>query len=151
MTDHLTHEQLLASAKYDPDTGVFTRKNKQLGTDNGSGYLKFSVNGKLYFAHRLAWFYVHGAWPDGLVDHINRNKSDNRIINLRVVGHSKNGHNANLSRRNKTGYSGVTKIPSGKFRSCFVKDRKRIHLGYFDTPDQAYSAYLEAKRLISPP
>ncbi len=150
MTIQLSHEQLLASVKYCPDTGVFTRKNKVLGTNNGAGYSKFSVEGKLYFAHRLAWFYVYGEWPDGLIDHINRNKSDNRIENLRVVGHSKNGHNANLSKRNKTGYSGVTQIQSGKYRACFVKDRKRIHIGYYDTPEQAHCAYLEVKRKVSP-
>lgn len=154
----LTHERLQKVVHYNPDTGLFIRKergkeSKPLGSNHSKpgGYLKFSIDGVLYFAHRLAWFYVHGDWPKGMIDHKNRNKSDNRICNLRVSDHSKNGHNSNLSIANKTGFTGVTFVSKiNKYRSCIVKNRKRIHLGYFDTPEEANDAYLSAKRTVFP-
>jgi hypothetical protein len=153
----LTQRRLKEVVHYNPDTGIFTRidrgiNSKPLGSKHSdeNGYLKFSIDGTLYFAHRLAWLYFYGDWPNGLVDHSNRKKSDNRIVNLRDSNKSKNGHNANVSKRSKTGFTGVTFVKNTKrYRSCFVKDRKRIHLGYFDTPEKAHEAYLIAKQKAS--
>jgi hypothetical protein len=63
-----------------------------LGTSNGFGYLRITVLGKSYYAHRLAWFYMNGEWPDQ-IDHINGIKSDNRIENLRNVTVQQNNQN----------------------------------------------------------
>lgn len=155
---NLSHKRLLDVVHYDPDTGHFTRRDrgqnsKPLGSNHSDagGYLKFSVDGVLYYAHRVAWFYVYGEWPAGIIDHINRCKSDNRIDNLRVLNHSKNGHNANLSKRSKTGFTGVTYVKAtGRYRACLVKNRKRIHIGYFATPEEAHNAYLTAKQKVFP-
>ena len=86
---------------YDQETGIFTwkinqcgaRKKGQIaGTKNKNGYIVIRHK-KLYYAHRLAWLYVHGIFPDSVIDHINRNKSDNRINNLRSVSHADNMYN----------------------------------------------------------
>ena len=156
MTKELTQERLKELIYYDPETGIFKRKNpvsnsKPITSLHSQGYIRFTVDRVFHYAHRLAWLYVYGEFPDGVIDHINRQKQDNRISNLRISDHSKNGHNSNLSRRNKTGYTGVTFSPfAGKYRSCLVKNRKRIHIGYFDTPEEAHFAYLQAKQKLYP-
>lgn len=92
---------LRATLLYDPDTGVFTRAISRgsyavgtiAGSLNKSGYWQIGVCGRTYTAQRLAWYYAHGEWPDDDIDHINRDKLDNRLINLRVVSRSENLRN----------------------------------------------------------
>lgn len=69
-------------------------------------YLTIRIRGKLYLAHRLAWFYVHGVWPN-IVDHDNRDTLDNRIVNLKNGDRVDNGRNCKLSKNNKSGVNGV--------------------------------------------
>src|SRR5690606_29052356 len=75
--------------------GVFISQylGREAGGKQGGGYLRFSVDGKHYLAHRLAWLYVHGKWPSDQIDHINGDRSDNRIDNLRDVTHAENRRN----------------------------------------------------------
>lgn len=95
MKNELTHARLLELVRYDPLTGVFRAAFKRgkwaadrvLGSREPSGYVKLYLDAQCYYAHRVAWFYVHGTWPPrGLqIDHINRVRDDNRLLNLRVV------------------------------------------------------------------
>ena len=91
----LTHALLLEQVHYDPETGVFTRRKtgKACGRQSVDGYIYIVIKGCSYKAHRLAWFYVHGSWPIFVIDHINRDRADNRIVNLRDVPQSINAQN----------------------------------------------------------
>ena len=130
---------------YNPATGVLTRIKGIKGTKagdiircpNGDGYYRISILGTRYFAHRVAWFYVYGAWPIK-IDHINHIKTDNRIENLRSVSHHQNMQNISISKTNKSGFNGVDKHKnSGKWRARIPFNGKEVHLGLFDNLDDA--------------
>lgn len=154
----LTQAELKELVSYDPDTGVFTlakvrrRTTRKLGDPLGSvtkaGYLETVINQKKYYLHRLAFLYMTGELPNGIVDHRNRNKSDNRWANLSVGTQQDNVEN-NISPRknNSSGYLGVHKF-NNKFKAKIVHKQKQIHLGTFDTAKEAADAYLKAKPLI---
>ena len=106
----LSQEQLLNQLTYNPDTGLFHWiKSKSgvrgVGATAGfverDGYRRIGVNGKVYPAHRLAWLYMTGNWPDKYIDHLNGNKDDNRFCNLRDVSHSVNQTNTTHKSNNK--------------------------------------------------
>lgn len=111
----LSLETLKHRLLYNPETGVFTRKCLMVGSSMGSvcgslkpsGYVVVRVDGEYYRAHRLAWFYQYGKWPTGDVDHINRNRSDNRIENLRESDRSENLCNSSVRSDNTSGVKGV--------------------------------------------
>lgn len=155
MTD-LTRERLAQLFSYDPETGDFTRLPGHVYRPKGgdiagcvkSGYLVIRVDGVLYRAHRLAWLYMTGKWPENEIDHINGIKSDNRWKNLRDVTISENRQNQVRARRNsKTGLLGVHFVPSrNKFKAEICIDGSNRNLGYFDTAADAHAAYLKAKR-----
>ena len=105
--------------KYEPNTGNFywkTDRNHSViigsiaGSQHPGGYWTIGINGKNYAAHRLAWFYVYGTWPQKHLDHINGNRADNRIENLREATRSQNMQNEKKARStNSNGFLGVTK------------------------------------------
>jgi hypothetical protein len=131
----ITQERLKECLEYDPLTGVFTRKGEKVGTDDGRGYLKASVDNKLYYLHRLAWLYVHGVLPE-YTDHIDGNKSNNRISNLRNVSNSANLHNRGAPKNSSTGVKGVCFF-RGKYHAYKTINLKRHHLGVFSTEEEA--------------
>ena len=144
--NHITYNRLYELLEYNPDTGEFTWKvdRKRLakagtkaGSKNGSGYIQISVDGKLYLAHRLAWFYCFQEWPV-LLDHINRDRADNRLDNLREVTQSVNVHNSS-DRPSKSGFRNARKVGS-RFQSEIKINGKSIHLGMFDTAEEASNA-----------
>lgn len=95
---------------YNPDTGVIIRASTGVATmtaKDGKGYCHGTVNGRTVRAHRLAWRLYYGEWPDGDIDHINGDKTDNRIDNLRSVTHAENMRNRKIRRDNRSGVSGV--------------------------------------------
>lgn len=143
---HLTQTHLQTLLSYDPDTGYFTwlktRGGGKAGTRAGythhTGYRYVRVDRATVIEHRLAWFYVHGVWPNGDLDHINRVRHDNRIANLREATRAENCQNQPIRRSNKSGATGVYyhKV-SGKWAACINVDKKQIHLGVYDTLAQA--------------
>lgn len=149
-----TAEELRQHLIYDPATGLFirgpaTRKKCLVGlpvcmTENHKGYYRLDVMGRTFFAHRLAWMIVTGEWPDGIIDHINGDRKDNRIANLRPADQSQNSSNAKKYSNNTTGYKGVTERRPGEFRARIQKDGKSVSLGTFSTPEQAHAAYVDA-------
>jgi hypothetical protein len=154
----VTHQDLLSLMSYEPETGVFTwlerkkgrRQGKPAGGLNGNGYRSIQIGADRYMAHRLAWFYVYGYWPTGYIDHINGDPADNRIANLREVTQSVNLQNQRQPRAdNKTGFLGVSP-QAGKYQARITFAGKHQYLGLFDTPEEAYAAYLAAKRQHHP-
>jgi HNH endonuclease/AP2 domain len=156
--EHLfTQKDLWEILDYNPHSGVFMwckqrrgiKTGVVLGTDNGFGYLRISVLGKSYYAHRLAWFYVHGTWPDQ-IDHINGIKSDNRINNLRDVTVQQNNQNKLKAQKNSIskvlGVSWHKKANKWQAHICVYKERK--YLGLFKSVEDAHKAYLKEKERI---
>lgn len=152
----ISAERLRELLHYEPSTGVFTRLMTSGGRKAGTvaqgnlsdqGYWMISVCSKQYRAHRLAWLYVHGVWPEQ-IDHINGVKSDNRIANLRCVSRSVNLQNQRRAQSsNRTGLLGVSlRQGENKWQAQIMVNGKRYTLGRFTTPELAYAAYLKAKR-----
>lgn len=155
----MKHEDLLKYAHYDPDTGVFTRLksagNRASGTTIGSrslkGYLTAMVMAEYVKVHRLAWFYMTGAWPTKEIDHINGVKDDNRFANLRDVSTSENCLNQHGPRRNnRSGFQGVSRIKkTGRFRARCTCGGVEHHLGVFATAEEAHEAYIKFKQGVT--
>lgn len=145
----LTQVLLQEHLSYNPLTGEFHRlksgRGKRVGdkagTINGDGYCQISVCGKVYLAHQLAWLYVHGEWVKQL-DHRNRKRADNPIANLRPSTQSQNLANASRLSANTSGFKGVHQISNGRWRASVYQNRKRFHLGYFDSAESAHQAYV---------
>lgn len=148
----ITQQRLKELFWYHASTGQFTRRisvgrhgcyrvGDVVGTKTPQGYIIIGVDKRRYMAHRLAWLYVYGAWPSNDIDHINQNKSDNRITNLRVVSRSENMHNVSLHKHNSSGYKGVSwHKPRQKWRAYIFLDYKQTHLGLFDKIEDAIDA-----------
>lgn len=153
----LTVQRLKELLHYDADTGQFTglrangRKHERVGTGN-RGYLVICVDQKRYKAHRLAWLYVHGEWPNDQIDHINGDRADNRISNLRAATNSQNKQNLRKARSDsRSGLIGAMwDGRSNKWRANILVDGKRKYLGYFEQAEQAHAVYVEAKRTLHP-
>lgn len=155
--DNLSAESLRELLHYNSETGLFTRVRKTgrkgkvgavVGWKDKDGYIQVDVLCRHYRAHRLAWLYVTGDWPRDDIDHINGVRSDNRWINLRTVTRIVNMQNVRMARKDSsTGLIGVEK--NGRGYSARIKTAtERLYLGYFDTPEEAHSAYLAAKRRL---
>lgn len=152
--NELTQARLKSVVDYDPQTGVFTwRKTpkgpacgRKAGAINSDGYIQIKIDQRIYKAHRLVWLYVHGRWPDDLLDHINLVRADNRLCNLREATKSQNRMNVPALRHNRSGIKGV--FPKdGKWIARIGVDGKSIELGRFDSAEQASSAYAEASKI----
>jgi len=145
-------EELRRIIQYDPETGLFLKKGRAFGSPRKrDGYIQMRVGDRVLTGHRLAWFYVHGEWP-GSIDHINGDRSDNRIANLRSVKQSENLQNIRLPKRNNTtGHLGVSFDPDrGKFIASISVDGKTKNLGRFTSAEAAHAKYLAAKRELHP-
>ena len=153
-TQFITQKQIMEYLEYNPETGVFTaakthgtlwRKGKIVGHKNKAGYITITLLGKLRKAHRLAWIYVYGEDIDGYeIDHINGDKSDNRICNLRISSHQQNMFNMKKKSTNKSGVKGVHfDKRCNKWRAQTSINKKRVHLGLFDTIESAEKAIRE--------
>lgn len=142
---------------YDPDTGAFmwlvdaSRRAKAgyvAGTVNAAGYVQIQYDKHVYYAHVLAWAFVHNEWPSSLIDHKNRDKADNRIGELRPADKSKNGLNRVApNKNNRTGMLGVS-AHQGKYVARIGVDGGQRYLGIFETVEAAAAAYNEAKQRL---
>lgn len=134
---------------YNPKTGDFYRKHKKFWKKAGSknkilGYVQIGFKGKTYYAHRLAWFCVHGEWPKDEIDHIDHNRSNNCWNNLRSVSRTENKRNLNLNSNNTSGQTGVYRLGSS-WVSQINDGEKTIHIGSFQSKCDAIKARREAE------
>lgn len=150
--NELTAEMLRADLHYSPDTGAFRWRTPRpkivVGSIAGtlqSGYWTIHLRGEDYHAHRLAWLYEFGRWPTVEIDHINRDKLDNRLCNLREASRSQNNANIGLPAHNTSGFKGVSYFKqTGKWTAYITRDGKRRHLGTYTTAEAAAAAYDQA-------
>ena len=166
-----TYEYMSQLLSYDPETGVMTWKerpremfakecrfkawnkcfaNKQAGSVNNHGYriLNIAISGKkcVLRTHRVAWLLHTGSWPTLDLDHINGDRLDNRIENLRQVTDNENQRNRQLSKNNSSGYQGVCFHKRvRRWQATIVQNSKQIYLGCYDTKEEAIAARKEAE------
>lgn len=151
----VTVEKFKEYFDYDHTTGILTlikargrkdtpRVGKQAGWVTQKGYLGIIFRRKFYAIHRLGWFMHYGVWPQDQIDHINRDKQDNRIENLRVVDNRTNQHNT-------ASFNGGAfwQKHANKWRSQIKVNGKTISLGYFDSETDARNAYSAKLKEIS--
>lgn len=139
---------------YDESTGIFRwavkKTGRAVGKENAGatrpdGYIVINIDGRAFRAHRLAWLYVNGHWPEQTIDHINRDKSDNRIANLRLATKAENMANTeNRSGKKITGVRFVTH--ANKYMARLGVNGKTVFLGYFLKEEDAQSAYRNARK-----
>lgn len=147
----ITQDDLKLRVHYDPETGIFTslRTGKPYKLPQANTYLTISIRGKLYPASKLAWLYCHGYLSAKTIDHINRNKQDDRLCNLREVTASQNSHNKE-NRPNRLGYPGVVASQgTPTIYTARIMYKGKLHeIGRFDSLKKAAAAYREAKKKI---
>lgn len=156
MREMITVERLREVLRYAPGAGEFRWRvspsrgvmaGAVAGTTCWRGYRHIKISGRLYLAHRLAWLWAHGEWPDGDIDHIDGDRANNRLSNLRIATRSQNLANTRRHRDNASGFKGVTWVPRvQKWMAQIRVGGRTKYLGYFATPEEAHAAYLEAAR-----
>lgn len=135
---------------YDPDSGILTWKGRDgapAGSRNGSGYIVVLHQGRAYRAHRIAWMIGNGVLPVAEIDHINGDRTDNRLVNLRDVSRAENARNARMPRTNTSGRVGVYFDKRDKNWLAAIKVSGRIKsLGSFATFLEACACREAAER-----
>jgi len=155
----LTRARLRALLRYNKKTGEFRWRKRPGGgarSDLFAGYVaphqdrrRIGIDGRVYSAHQLAWFYVTGRWGRPTIDHRDGDGTNNRLNNLRPATRSQNSANSRRPRHNTSGYKGVgLHRGPGKWRATIARKEKKIHLGTFATPQEAHEAYVKAARKL---
>ncbi len=155
-----TPEDLRNALEYDPTSGrLVWRYRAERGADWNTryaekdafttvagGYRQGRMNGVPMLMHRAIWAIVHGEWPQGQIDHINGDRQDNRLANLRAVSQADNLRNAKMNKRNSTGHAGVYRTPTGKWNAQIHSGGKSRSLGTYGTFGEAVAARLAAEK-----
>ena len=151
----ITQQLLKDLFDYDPTTGHLIRKktNQRAGTMGTYGYRYLQIDHKLYYEHRIIWFWLYGTWPQAQIDHINGIRDDNSLANLRESTHAENAQNIKVSKRNRSG----SRIPGVYFNSkrnlyivLLAKDRKRHFGGTFKTLLEAEIKCFYLRKMLFP-
>jgi len=142
-TSQITQAQLKELVSYNPDTGFFYNKSmRHVGHEKYDGYILIKIAKTLYRAHRLAWLYVYGYIPDGDIDHIDGDASNNKINNLRLATRTQNTQNSKIAKNNTTGAKGVSFHKRDRLYQARIQHNgKRIFIGSYPDIDSAHTAY----------
>lgn len=133
-------------------TGKGRRPGNVAGAVDSRGYVQLKVDGAQLLAHRVAWLLTHGSWPEGFIDHINGVRTDNRLVNLRIVTRSQNNSNRRKSAGATSRYRGVTwNARDRRWTAAISVDGKHRHIGNFKCETEAAAAYDAAARLAHGP
>ena len=153
----LTRARLRELLDYNKKTGEFRWRKRPGGgarsdlsaghVESDQGRRRIGIDGRVYSAHQLAWFYVTGRWGKPIIDHRDGDGTNNRLNNLRPATRSQNGANSRRPRHNTSGHKGVSPHRR-KWLATICTNGKKIHLGLFDTPQEAHEAYLKAARKL---
>lgn len=142
---------------YNPESGALTnrvkRKMMPAGIVSGfiekKGYRSVRINGGTFKVHRVAWAMFYGKWPDGQIDHANRDKLDNRIANLREASGSSNQQNKGIYATNSSGFKGVNwHKRTSRWHARVMHEGTRIYIGSFSTKEDAAEAYRSAAKKL---
>ena len=143
----LTQKRLREVLEYSPESGIFVWKIRvsnriRIGDTAGHrqhiGYIHIAIDNKTYYAHRLAFLYMEGYFPENDVDHLDGVRNNNRWKNLRHASRSCNLQNTKLRPISTSGFMGVSWSKyAKKWHARICIHRKRIHLGYYDTAEEA--------------
>lgn len=156
----LSRERLCELLEVDTEKGIFiwrntmggkAQKGQQAGAKQKVGYISIRLDQKDYYAHRLMWLYVYGAMPLLQIDHINRNKEDNRPVNLRLATQKQNSENIYRAKQNTSGFRGVrfeSRLISKPWSACITNNYKQKHLGYYATMEEAIIARKAAEDML---
>lgn len=148
----LTRDRLCELLDVDIETGVFVwkhtmggkaKKGQEAGALTANGYVAIRIDQHDYLAHRLMWLYVYGAMPVLSIDHIDRDRTNNRPTNLRLANGKQNAENRSLKSKNSSGHRGVffrKYLKSKPWHVSIMNNRKTIHIGYFATIEEAIEA-----------
>ena len=151
-TETLTRDRLLDLLSINTEHGTFTwkhtmggkaKKGQEAGALTANGYVTIRIDQRDYLAHRLMWLYVYGGFPVLNVDHIDRDKTNNRPTNLRIATEKQNAENRPLKSKNSSGHRGVfyrKYLKSKPWHVSITNNRKTIHVGYYATADEAIAA-----------
>ena len=152
----ITQSELKELLSYCPETGIFTWKKRRGGSAKkgsaagwlSNGYTRIAVNGKEFAAHRLAWLYQFGTLPNDSIDHINHERSDNRISNLRECTTSDNAKNMSMHKSNSSGVTGVSWDKKTKaWKACIHANGRKINLGTYESMPDAEYARMNAEKM----
>jgi len=150
-----------ANFHYCPETGEFTHlatryRGQQAGSFHRLGYRVIGMKQSIFYAHRIAWLYMYGEWPQGELDHISGDRADNRISNLRIVTRQENMQNirSKSKRKNSTskllGVSFEQRMKTRPWRAVVYLNGKNHCCGYWPTEEEAHAAYILKKRQLHP-
>ena len=155
----ITLDRLRELLAYEPITGEFTWKvalgkrvktGDRAGSNRGGGYRRIKIDGIAYFSHRLAWLFANGVWPACQIDHRDGDRSNNAITNLRDVSQFINAQNRRQARAGSiSGKLGV-RVRGVRFEVQIRIGGRSTYIGGFGTIDEAYAAYVAAKRINHP-
>ena len=156
----LTRDRLCELLSVDTEQGLFTWKNTMggkafkgdiAGSRNANGYVLIRLDGKDYLAHRLMWLYVYGAMPILQIDHIDRNRDNNKPTNLRLATQKQNSENMFRVKTNTSGFRGVrreARLKTKPWSATITHNYKQKHLGYYATFEEAVEARKAAEDLF---